>query len=161
MNAKSFSHIRNNQPAMVDISAKAVSYRTAEAVARVRMPLWLSDHFHDGDFVVKKGPVVATAIIAGTQAAKNTAHLIPFCHALLLQHIGITVSVTAPGEVSIVCVAKTQGATGVEMEALVGASIAALTLYDMCKSQSLDLVIHETRLVKKTGGKSDYCVTSR
>lgn len=111
----------------------------------------------------KKGPIITTAIIAGVQGAKRTSELIPFCHPLPLHHCGVDITIgpcTGAEEgtalVTIDCTATTEGKTGVEMEALTGASVAALTVYDMTKALSHDIVIRNTRLVTKTGGKSDY-----
>jgi molybdenum cofactor biosynthesis protein MoaC len=114
----------------------------------------------------KKGPIITTAIIAGVQGVKRTSELIPFCHPLPLHHCGVDVSIgvcTGAEEgtalVTIDCTATTEGKTGVEMEALTGASVAALTVYDMTKALSHDIVIRNTRLLTKTGGKSDYGTT--
>ena len=111
----------------------------------------------------KKGPIITTAIIAGVQGVKRTSELIPFCHPLPLHHCGVDVSIglctdaeEGTALVTIDCTATTEGKTGVEMEALTGASVAALTVYDMTKALSHDIVIRNTRLLKKTGGKSDY-----
>ncbi len=107
-------------------------------------------------FTTSKGPVFQTAIVAGTLAAKRTHELIPFCHPLPLDHCTLDVAMDAAGTVVIRCRVAVQHRTGVEMEALTGASIAALTVYDMCKALSHDIVITETRLLEKTGGKHDY-----
>jgi cyclic pyranopterin phosphate synthase len=104
----------------------------------------------------KKGPVFQTAILAGIMAAKKTSELIPLCHPLALNKVGVEISINEKREVIIDCTARVSGKTGVEMEALTGASIAALTIYDMCKAFSHDIVIRETRLVEKTGGKRDF-----
>lgn len=111
----------------------------------------------------KKGPIVTTAIIAGVQGVKRTSELIPFCHPLPLHHCGVDITIGPCAEaeegtalVTIDCTATTEGKTGVEMEALTGATVAALTVYDMTKALSHDIVIRNTRLLTKTGGKSDY-----
>jgi cyclic pyranopterin phosphate synthase len=110
----------------------------------------------DGDEIhSKKGPVFATAIIAGVMAAKKTHELIPFCHPLGLEKCDVTIDVDA-SDLTILCRCKVHHKTGVEMEALTGASVAALTIYDMCKALSHDIVIGETRLIAKTGGKQDF-----
>lgn len=111
-----------------------------------------------GDIQSKKGPVFATAIIAGTMGAKRTSELIPFCHPLPLEDCKVEIAVPSNGgnEVIIDCKVRVTHKTGVEMEALTGASVAALTVYDMLKAMSHELVISSTRLVEKTGGKSDY-----
>ena len=104
----------------------------------------------------KKGPVFQTAIIAGIMAAKKTGELIPLCHPLGLENCKLVISLNEQREVVIDCTASITAKTGVEMEALVGASIAALTIYDMCKAMSHDIVIRETKLIEKTGGKRDF-----
>lgn len=155
MNAnQEFSHIVDGQPAMVDVSHKPNCLRMARALSRIRLPISVTDRLQDKELTTKKGPVFKTAIIAGTMAVKNTASLIPFCHPLIIDHVGITIMVEMPGLIRIECVVKTFGRTGVEMEALTGASMAALTVYDMCKSLTRDMNI-ETTLLEKTGGKSD------
>jgi len=139
---------------MVDVGSKAVTFRTAVAESRVRFPLDVADRFRDGELYTKKGPVFQTAIIAGTMAAKRTSDIIPFCHPLALERCDITVSLH--GDVAVIeCTVALHGKTGVEMEALTGASVAALTVYDMCKSLSHDIVIEETQLLSKHGGRSD------
>lgn len=144
----------NNLPRMVDVGSKTVTFRTAVATSRVRFPVEVADRLRDGELYTKKGPVFQTAIIAGTMAAKRTSDIIPFCHPLALERCDIVVSLR--GEVAeIECTVALHGKTGVEMEALTGASVAALTVYDMCKSLSHDIVIEETQLVSKHGGKSD------
>ncbi|MBS1563810.1 MAG: cyclic pyranopterin monophosphate synthase MoaC, partial [Bacteroidetes bacterium] len=103
-----------------------------------------------------KGAVFQTAILAGIMAAKKTGDLIPLCHPLGLDNCRINITFREPDELVIDCTAGISAKTGVEMEALVGASIAALTVYDMCKALSHDIVIKETRLIEKTGGKNDF-----
>ena len=147
----SLSHVHDGQPGMVSVASKPVTSRFANSVTQVRMPSWVTDLFVAGDFVSKKGPVFATAIIAGTMAAKNTSSLIPLCHHLALDHVGLTIVIEEPGLVVINCEVTASCKTGVEMEALTGASIAALTLYDMCKGLTKDIEICETKvLVKRT-----------
>lgn len=151
-----FSHLdERNQPTMVDVSGKAVTARTAHARARVRLPEAVRRGLEGGELHTPKGPVFQTAIVAGTMAAKRTHELIPFCHPLGLDGCRITIAMDADGHAVIDCVVKVEHRTGVEMEALTGASIAALTVYDMCKAVSHDMVIADVRLVAKTGGKSD------
>jgi cyclic pyranopterin phosphate synthase len=151
------SHIDNkNQPAMVDVSDKAVTPRTAHARASVRLPEAVRAVIADGEITTAKGPVFQTAIIAGTQAAKRTHDMIPFCHPIGLDSCRIQIELDASGDVLIDCRTKVVHKTGVEMEALTGASVAALTIYDMCKALSHDIVIDAVHLVSKTGGKSDY-----
>lgn len=150
-----FSHVdERNQPTMVDVSGKRVTARTARASARVYLPEVIRAGLVDGDLQGPKGPVFQTAIIAGTMAAKRTHELIPFCHPLPLDSCRITIAVE--GEHAVIdCTVKVEHRTGVEMEALTGAAVAALTIYDMCKALSHDMVISDVRLVAKTGGKSD------
>ncbi len=150
------SHIgEDSQPAMVDISSKAPTARRAIAQAVVRLPAAVAASLRETGFNTTKGPVFATAIIAGTQAAKRTHELIPFCHPLGIEHCDIKVELTPGDEVAIRCSVAVHHRTGVEMEALTGASVAALTVYDMCKALSHDIVIGEIRLLSKIGGKSD------
>ena len=152
-----FSHVdERRQPAMVDVGAKAVSHRTAVAEARVRFPSAVAEALRESGFETSKGPVFQTAIIAGTMAAKRTHELIPFCHPLAIEDCSLTADLGADDCVLIRCSVAVQHKTGVEMEALTGASVAALTVYDMCKALSHDIVIAETRLLEKTGGKSDF-----
>ena len=141
---------------MVDVSEKATSLRTATARSLIVMPVEVMDKLADGDIQSKKGSVFQTAIIAGIMAAKKTGELIPLCHPLGLDNCRIDIHVNEQNEVVIDCTASITAKTGVEMEALVGASIAALTVYDMCKALSHDIVIRETKLMGKTGGKRDF-----
>jgi cyclic pyranopterin monophosphate synthase len=153
---KMFSHIdKNNQPTMVDVSGKAVTERHAHATARVRLPQQVLDAIEGDEIRTAKGPVFQTAIIAGTMAAKRTHELIPFCHPLGIESCKLEI-VVGDGEALIHCRVRVHHKTGVEMEALTGASVAALTIYDMCKALSHDMVIGEIRLESKSGGKSDY-----
>ena len=140
---------------MVDISEKVATDREACARAVVTLPDNVVSAIAGDDITTKKGPVFATAIIAGVMAAKKTHELIPFCHPLGLENCKVTV--TMDGNDAVVeCCCKVHHKTGVEMEALTGASVAALTIYDMCKALSHDIVIRDTRLISKTGGKKDY-----
>jgi cyclic pyranopterin monophosphate synthase len=148
---KMFSHIdKNNQPTMVDVTE-----RHAHATARVRLPQQVLDAIEGDEIRTAKGPVFQTAIIAGTMAAKRTHELIPFCHSLGIESCKLEI-VVGDGEALIHCRVRVHHKTGVEMEALTGASVAALTIYDMCKALSHDMVIGEIRLESKSGGKSDY-----
>ena len=152
----SFSHLNaDGNPAMVDVGAKAVSRRTARARSVVGLGPDIMQHLSGTDIATKKGPVFQTAIIAGTMAAKRTDDLIPLCHSLGLDNCQITIT-TEGNDAIVECLVSTEGKTGVEMEALVGASVAALTIYDMCKAFSHDIVIRETKLMEKTGGKRDF-----
>ena len=141
---------------MVDVSKKAASDRVAHARTLVVFPAELAGRFADGDIRTAKGPVFATAIVAGVMAAKRTHELIPFCHPLGLDQCKVTIDMDADGRAQIDCVCKVHHRTGVEMEALTGASVAALTVYDMCKALSHDITIAETRLMAKSGGKKDF-----
>ena len=140
---------------MVDVSDKRVTQREAHAQARVRLPEDALALVSGDEIATKKGPVFATAIIAGVMAAKRTHELIPFCHPLGLENCKLSIEVQ-DDEVVIDCCCKVHHKTGVEMEALTGASVAALTVYDMLKAVSHDIVIAETRLMAKTGGKQDF-----
>jgi len=141
---------------MVDVSGKSVTYRTATAQSIVVLPTEVLQHLVDGELQSKKGSVFQTAIIAGIMAAKKTGDLIPLCHPLGMDNCKVTIELSASNEVVIECTASISAKTGIEMEALVGASIAALTVYDMCKAMSHDIVIKETKLIAKTGGKRDF-----
>lgn len=156
MSEKSFSHLDQNlNPAMVDVSEKALTKRIASAQSIVVLTPEIMKLMVDGDIKTKKGAVFQTAIIAGTMGAKRTSDLIPLCHPLGLDGCKFSIE-TAGIEVIINCTCTLTAKTGIEMEALVGASIAALTIYDMCKVFSHDIVIKETKLIEKRGGKSDY-----
>ena len=151
------SHIDSkNRPTMVDVSDKAITERRAHARTIVEFPPELAAQLRDGDIETAKGPVVATAIIAGVMGAKRTHELIPFCHPLGLDNCRITIETNDANQLQIDCFCKVHHRTGVEMEALTGASIAALAVYDMCKALSHDIVIRETTLVSKSGGKRDF-----
>jgi cyclic pyranopterin phosphate synthase len=150
-----------NQPQMVDVGAKAITRRTAHAVATVSLPPELTRLIAGDEIQSKKGPVFQTAILAGIMGAKKTSDLIPLCHPLPLDDCKIQIETRPPAadgsaDVIIHARATTHGKTGVEMEALTAASIAALTLYDMGKAVTHGIVIREIRLIEKTGGKSDY-----
>jgi cyclic pyranopterin phosphate synthase len=146
------THLKRNKPAMVDICDKLPTLRVARAQARVAVGAEIAACFGEQDVISPKGPVFHTAIIAGTMAAKNTAGIIPFCHSLALSRVDFNIALQ-DHTIIIDCEVATHGPTGVEMEALTGASVAALTIYDMCKSVSTDMVISETLLIYKTGGK--------
>ncbi|RLA33087.1 MAG: cyclic pyranopterin monophosphate synthase MoaC [Gammaproteobacteria bacterium] len=150
------SHIdKDNKPTMVDVSGKTATDREAHARTIVRFPEAVAARFADGDIQSAKGPVFVTAIIAGVMAAKKTHELIPFCHPLGLNNCDITIAMD-DGDAIIDCICKVHHRTGVEMEALTGASVAALTIYDMCKALSHDISIVKTELIAKTGGKQDF-----
>jgi cyclic pyranopterin phosphate synthase len=147
---------KQDNPTMVDVSAKQVTHRTATARSIVVLPNEVLQHLVNGELQTKKGAVFQTAIIAGIMAAKKTGDLIPLCHPLGMDNCRVTIELSAENEVVIDCTASISAKTGIEMEALVGASIAALTVYDMCKALSHDIVIKETKLIAKTGGKRDF-----
>jgi cyclic pyranopterin phosphate synthase len=151
-----FSHLdAQNRPAMVDIGAKEIAHRLATAETQVRFPASVAAALREMGLRSKKGPIFDTAIIAGVMGAKRTHELIPFCHPLALENCRITIDLE--GDVAVIrCTVSVHHKTGVEMEALTGASIAALTVYDMCKAMSHDIVIGDTRLLRKDGGKSRY-----
>jgi len=148
----------DGNPKMVDISNKEVTERIAMAESRVLVNDEIMNLLKDDDIITKKGPVFHTSIIAGVMGAKKTAELIPFCHQLPLNKCSIDIT-TSGNEIIITCTAKVSGKTGVEMEALTGASVAALTVYDMCKALSHKIEITQTRLLSKSGGKNDYTAT--
>lgn len=153
---KMITHVdKNNRPTMVDISDKKVTLRIATASARVQLPKEVKETFSDGELITKKGPVIDTAIVAGTMAAKKTHELIPFCHPLSLDSCKIEINTNQAGDLIINCKVSIEHKTGVEMEALTGASVAALTIYDMCKSLSHEIVITDVALEQKSGGKRD------
>ncbi|UEG53581.1 cyclic pyranopterin monophosphate synthase MoaC [Mucilaginibacter daejeonensis] len=157
-----FTHIdpTNNFPSMVDVGDKQINKRMAKAQSVVVLPSEVIALLSNNDIGTKKGPVFQTAIIAGTMAVKRTAELIPLCHPLPIDNCKIKINLNEKNEVVIECIVSMTGKTGVEMEALTGASIAALTIYDMCKSFSHNIVIKETKLLEKTGGKSDHNIAS-
>lgn len=148
-----------NQPQMVDVGGKPATRRTAQARARVAFPAEVAAKLHAAGYVTPKGAVFTVAHIAGVMGAKATAQLIPLCHPLSLDKCDIAIRMEG-NEALIDCTVSCRGSTGVEMEALTGASIAALTIYDMCKAMSHDIVIGEIRLMQKTGGKHDVDYTA-
>ena len=151
-----FSHIKkNNQPGMVDVSEKDITHRVAKASALVKLPDEIKNLIKDGEIESKKGPVLTTAIIAGTQAVKKTHDLIPFCHPLTINACDIVIDFNDESNLVVTCTVSIDGKTGVEMEALTGVSVASLTIYDMCKSISHGIVISDIELLEKSGGKSD------
>ena len=144
-----------DHPTMVDVGEKAVTRRTASARAIVVFPPGVLERSNEA-LRTKKGPVFDTAIIAGVMAAKKTHELIPFCHPIPLEDCKISVEWGVEGEIVIECSVRATHKTGVEMEALTGATAAALTIYDMCKALTHGIRIREIALVSKTGGKRDY-----
>lgn len=158
-----FTHIdkQKNAPMMVDVSSKRVTARTATARSLIAVPDSLMNALkssNTNELNGPKGPIFATAIVAGVMAAKKTSELIPFCHPIPLEDCNITIKpmTNETSKLEIHCRVKVTGKTGVEMEALTGASVAALCVYDMCKALSHEILIEQTCLLEKTGGKSNY-----
>lgn len=141
---------------MVDVGQKTPTRRLARAHCRVVLGEELLSRVQAGELPTHKGPVVQTAILAGIMAAKKTGELIPLCHPLGLDDCKINIEPDGPDALRVECTAVVTGRTGVEMEALTGASVAALTIYDMCKAFSHDITITGLQLVEKTGGKRDF-----
>ncbi len=156
-----FSHLdEKNRPAMVNVGEKPVTRRTAHAVAIVSLPPELAALLRDGEITTKKGPIFHAAVLAGVMGAKKTGELIPLCHPLPLEDCQIEIKPDRErAEIELHCRVLTHAKTGVEMEALTGATVAALTLYDMAKAVTPAIVIKQIRLLEKTGGKRDYRAT--
>lgn len=151
-----FTHINEqNQPKMVNVSDKKITKRTAIAKATMYLGTEIISHFNNEELITKKGPVFQTAIIAGIQAVKKTSDIIPMCHPLLINGVDININITDTEHIEVLCKVTIEGKTGVEMEALTGASATCLTIYDMCKAINQEMVIKEVKLLEKTGGKSD------
>lgn len=155
--SNSFSHLdANDNPSMVDVGDKKITKRSATARALVFLPKEVMQQLEGEDMQTKKGPVFQTAILAGIMGAKKTSDLIPLCHPLGLNKCKVDIKVFDQNHIQIDCTATVDGKTGVEMEALTGASIAALTVYDMCKAFTHDMRIVEVKLMSKEGGKRDF-----
>jgi cyclic pyranopterin phosphate synthase len=156
MSKKQFTHIsKDGNPKMVDVSEKKVTLRRAKAQAIVNVGDEILNLIEKNELITKKGPVFQTAIIAGVMGAKRTSEFIPFCHPIGLEDCQVKISV-ANRKIIIDTESVVSGKTGVEMEALTAASVAALTVYDMCKALSHDIVIEEIKLMAKSGGKKDF-----
>lgn len=157
MNKPLLSHIdNNNNPTMVNVSDKNITKRIAHARGFIEVTSDIISQLVNGDIQTKKGPVFNTAIIAGTMAVKKTSDLIPFCHPLLIEGCKLEiVPILNENKIQIDCTVDTTGKTGAEMEAITGVSIAALTIYDMCKAITHQMIIKEIKLIQKSGGKSD------
>ena len=154
---ETFSHLdHQGNPTMVDVSPKSNTHRSATAQAVVSLPSNVIEKLQGDEIQTKKGPVLQTAILAGIMGAKRTSDLIPLCHPLALENCKLRLYFDEVQDLIIECTAEITGKTGVEMEALTGASVAALTVYDMCKAFSHDIVIKEIRLMAKSGGKRDF-----
>lgn len=152
----SLSHVDDaQQPRMVDVGAKPATRRTARARARVAFPAEVAEALRGSGHVTAKGAVFTVAHIAGVMGAKATSQLIPLCHPLAIDRCDFDIRMEGD-DALIDCTVSCSGSTGVEMEALTGASVAALTVYDMCKALSHDIAIREVRLMEKTGGKRDF-----
>jgi len=143
----------DGRPRMVDVANKAATHREATAEVRVRFPPAVARQLRAQDLRSTKGPVVDTAIIAGTMAVKRTHELIPFCHPLPVENCHFEIEFATKTELRIRCTVALTHKTGVEMEALTGASVAALTVYDMCKALSHEIVIDGLHLLAKRGGR--------
>lgn len=152
-----FTHLnKNGEPAIVDVGGKKVTHRKAVAQAVISLPETVLKALQQDDFNTKKGSVFQIAIIAGIMGAKKTSELIPLCHPIGLDNCNVQIKLNDHNDIVIECTASIKAKTGVEMEALTGASIAALTIYDMCKALSHDIVIKEIKLIEKSGGKNDF-----
>lgn len=151
-----FTHLNDKGEAhMVDVGGKPVTQRVAIAQSRISLNQEAFDLLVNGKH--KKGDVFAVARIAGIQAAKKCSDLIPLCHPLMLTKVSVDFEIdTESRSITAVTQCRLDGKTGVEMEALTAASVATLTIYDMCKAIDKGMVIRDTQLVKKTGGKSDW-----
>ncbi len=157
-----YSHLNESQqPGMVDVSEKESSHRSAIATATVVLGEAITEELASLDFQTHKGSILQTAIIAATMAAKRTAETIPLCHQIPLSSVKISTEILPKQGIRLLVSVKTQANTGVEMEALHAASVAALTIYDMCKSRSKSIRITDIFLLEKTGGKEDYQVERR
>lgn len=157
------SHLdEQTRPVMVDVGTKNSTQRIARACAIVDVGETVLNALEStahGELISKKGAVFQTAILAGIMAAKKTGELIPLCHPIGLDNCSISITLNKHREIYIECTSSVTGKTGVEMEALTGASIAALTIYDMCKALSHTIVIKDIRLLEKRGGKKDFLHT--
>ena len=155
--ANKFTHLdKAGNPSMVDVGEKKVTRRTATARSIVVVDENILEQLTNEEIHTKKGPVFQTAILAGVMGAKKTSDLIPLCHPLGLDNCQVNIHLNQQQEIVIDCTASLTAKTGVEMEALTGATVAALTIYDMCKAFSHNILIKETKLMEKTGGKRDF-----
>ena len=152
-----FTHLDSSgNPSMVDVGGKKITKRTAKARSIIVVDEIILAQLSDNDIQTKKGPVFQTAILAGVMGAKKTSDLIPLCHPLGLDNCQVAIHINEQQEIVVDCTASLTAKTGVEMEALTGATVAALTIYDMCKAFSHNIIIKETKLMEKTGGKRDF-----
>jgi len=149
MSEQVMSHLDSKgNPTMVNVGEKPVTHRLARARAVVELGEEILTRLQQGELQTKKGAVF--------QTAKKTGDLIPLCHPLGLDDCQISITPISKSDIAIECTAELHGKTGVEMEALTGATLAALTIYDMCKALSHSIVIKEIKLIEKRGGKSDF-----
>lgn len=157
---KSFSHLSKDGDAkMVDVGAKKPTHRFAHARASIKAPENIIKELKDNKGQTKKGSVFQTAIIAGIMAAKKTGELIPLCHPIGMDNCDIKIKINKKDRIVIDCKVSVFAKTGIEMEAMTGASVAALTIYDMCKALSHRIVIKSIKLMEKTGGKKDFKIS--
>jgi len=148
-----------HRPTMVDVGAKEVTARRAIAEARIRLPPGVARALRASGHRTRKGPVFDTAVLAGVMAAKRAHELIPFCHPLALENCQLAIRQARAGEIVVRCEVSVHHRTGVEMEALTGAAVAALTIYDMCKALSHEMEIVGLRLLAKSGGRRRFART--
>lgn len=158
---KSFSHFDGNGNAiMVDVSGKADTSRTAIAKGEIKVSKDIINAVQGG--TVKKGDVLGVARIAGIMAVKNTSSMIPMCHPLMIQKCSVDFEIDESNQIiTVYCQVKVEGKTGVEIEALTGATVALLTIYDMCKAIDKSMVIKEVYLLEKMGGKSGHYIAEQ
>jgi cyclic pyranopterin monophosphate synthase len=157
MAPRSLTHLdARNRPTMVDVGAKEITLRSAVAEACLRLPRGVAQALRASGHRTRKGPVFDTVILAGVMGAKRTHELIPFCHPLGIENCHIEIEHARLTQIVIRCRVSVHGRTGVEMEALTGATVAALTLYDMCKALSHDIEIIGVRLLQKSGGRRPF-----
>jgi cyclic pyranopterin phosphate synthase len=154
---KKLTHIdAANRPTMVDVGAKQATFREATAEAVLKLPAVVARELRRTGHRTRKGPVFDTAIVAGVMAAKKTHEIVPFCHPLPIERCTVDITDRPGGRIRILCSVAAHHKTGVEMEALMGATAAALTIYDMCKALSHDIEIGPVRLMSKSGGKREF-----
>ncbi len=154
---KNFTHLDEaGNPSMVNVGKKQATRRVAKARSVVVLTEEILEQLEGSELQTKKGPVFQTAILAGIMGAKKTGELIPLCHPIGMDNCQVEIGLNENKEVIIDCTASVTAKTGVEMEAMTGATIAALTIYDMCKAFSHDIIIKETKLMEKSGGKRDF-----
>ena len=156
MNSRKLTHIDKGNPRMIDVSKKNCTIRKAQAEGIVTLSEEIFEYLEKQELIVEKGAVFQTSVIAGIMAAKKCHELIPMCHPISLDHCNIQINVLAGFRVRIIASTQGYGKTGVEMEALTAVSVAALTIYDMCKALSHNITVENISLLEKTGGKKDF-----